>query len=436
MSAADARGAAAGDLAAQALLGALLWEPARIRDVADWLEPADFEHWAHRAIYQTLTGLIADHRPVVLQDLPGILARGEYHDAHVDSSGLGPLSAPALHTLLSMTPATPDRAHRGRGGTARSEHVRYARIVLDNSVRRHVAAAGARIEQLGRTAPEHDGQHAPDVMAPALSGVRAALQRLEGRVATSHSGRVSILEALSGAPPVAELPPPAEAAAGVSAGAAPKAAAPSGAEIERAERALVGACLVSHEVRSCAAEWLRPEDFANADAAQTWRVVLDMTQRGDPVDFVLVAVEVETARAVAHAADLEPAGYDAPTLHRLAERGDRLAGHRAADVIGRAALQRVTHRARTELDSIAGDRTVDTRALLQNAQQALNMAQRTSERLGGQTAPSIAAAMFAGPADGGPRATPATVPPPRLSSNEHAPPASHPARGGAVRRRG
>jgi hypothetical protein len=93
VSAADARGKAAGDLAARALLGALLWEPSRIRDVSGWLEPADFDHWAHCAIYQTLTGLIADGRPVVLQDLPGILARGEYHDAHVDSTGIGPLSA-------------------------------------------------------------------------------------------------------------------------------------------------------------------------------------------------------------------------------------------------------------------------------------------------------------------------------------------------------
>lgn len=413
MSAADTRGAAAGDLAAQALLGALLWEPARIRDVADWLEAADFEHWAHRAIYQTLTGLIADGHPVVLQDLPGILARGEYHDAHVDSSGLGPLSAPALHTLLAMTPATPDRAHRDQGGTARSEHVRYARIVLDNSVRRHVAAAGARIEQLGRTAAEYDGQHAPDVMAPALSGVYAALQRLEGRVATSHSGRVSILEALSGAPSVAELLPPAEAATGVSAGAAPKAAAPSGAEVERAERALVGACLVSPEVRSGAAEWLRPEDFTNADAAQTWRVVLDMTQRGDPVDFVLVAIEVETARAVAHAADLKPAGYDPPTLHRLAERADRLAGHRAAELIRGAALQRAVHRTRTELDCIASDRAVDTKALLRTAQQTVNTAQRASHRLSGQSG-SIAAGLFTTPT-GGSASAAALVPPPRPS---------------------
>jgi replicative DNA helicase len=421
VSAADPRSEAAGDLAAQALLGALLWEPARIRDVADWLEASDFEHWAHRAIYQTLTGLIADGHPVVLQNLPGILARGEYHDAHVDSSGLGPLSAPALHTLLSMTPATPDRAHRDRGGTARSEHVRYARIVLDNSVRRHVAAAGARIEQLGRAAAEHDGQHAPDVMAPALSGVRAALQRLEGRVAP-HSGRVSLLEALSGAPTVTELPPPAEAGAGLSAGAAPKvAAASSGAEVERAERALVGACLVSHEVRSGAAEWLRPEDFVNADAAQTWRVVLDMTQRGDPVDFVLVAVEVETARAVANAADLEPAGFDPPTLHRLADRGDRLAGHRAAEVIGRATLQRVVHQAGIELEGIAGDRAVETRAVLRNAQQIVNATQRTSQRLAGQSAPSIAAAMFAAPAGGAQPTPAAAVPPPRLSRGEPSP---------------
>ncbi|AEA28962.1 DnaB domain protein helicase domain protein (plasmid) [Pseudonocardia dioxanivorans CB1190] len=430
MSTTDVRGAAAGDLAAQALLGALLWEPGRIRDVSDWLESADFEHWAHRAIYQTLTGLIADGRPVVLQDLPGILARGEYHDAHVDSTGSGPLSAPALHTLLSMTPATPDRAHRDQGGTARSEHVRYARIVLDNSVRRQVAAVGARIEQLGRTAAQHDDQHSADPMGPALAEVRAALQRLEGRVATSHAGRVSITEALSGAPPVAELPQRGEPRTSVTAPAALKTAAvPSSAEAERAERAFIGACLVAPEVRSAATEWLRPEDFASPDAAQTWRVVLDMTQRGDPVDFVLVAVEVETARAVAHAAGLELVGYDPSTLHRLAERGDQLGGHRAAEVIRRAALQRITHRARTELDAVAENRAFGSRALLQNAQQTVSEAQQTSGRLSGQSAPSIAAAMFTGSSGL------AAVPPPRMSSSEHAPPRSQQARGGSPRRR-
>mgnify|MGYP001095830172 CR=1 FL=1 len=421
MSAAVPRIEAAGDLAAQALLGALLWEPSRIRDVSDWLEPADFEHWAHRAIYQTLTGLVADGRPVALQDLPGILARGEYHDAHVDSTGIGPLSASALHTLLAMTPATPDRAHRDQGGTARSEHVRYARIVLDDSVRRQVAAAGTRIEQLGRTAAEYDVQHGVDAMIPTLSGVRDALERLGGRVAQAHSDGVSIVDALSGSRQIGELTQPRELAAGASAVDAPRAAAaPSSAEIERAERALVGACLVSSEVRSAAAEWLRPEDFASADAAQTWRVVLDMTQRGDPVDFVLVAVEVETARAVAQVADLEPAGFDPPTLHRLAERGDRLAGHRAAGGIGRAALQRLTHRVRTELDGIAGDRAVGTRVLLQNAQQTVNAVQRTSQRLSGQSAPSIAAAMFTTPA-GAPAPAAAAVPPPRLSSTAQCP---------------
>lgn len=420
MSAADPRSQAAGDLAAQALLGALLWEPSRTRDVSDWLEPADFEHWAHRAIYQTLTGLIADGRPVALQDLPGILARGEYHDAHVDSTGIGPLSASAVHTLLAMTPATPDRAHRDQGGTARSEHVRYARIVLDNSVRRQVTAAGTRIEQLGRAAAEYDAQHGADAMNPALSGVRAALERLGGRVAQAHSDGVSIVDALSGPPQIPLLTQPAEPAAGMSAAAVPNAtAAPSSAEIERAERALVGACLVSSEVRSAAAEWLRPEDFASADAAQTWRVVLDMIQRGDPVDFVLVAVEVETARAVAQVADLEPAGFNPPTLHRLAERGDRLAGHRAAEVIGRAALQSVTRRVRTELDGLAGDRAVGARTLLQNAQQAVDTAQRTSRRLSGQSAPSIAAAIFTAP--GAPAPAAAAVPPPRLSSAEQGP---------------
>jgi replicative DNA helicase len=327
-----------------------------------------------------------------------------------------------------MTPATPDRAHRDQGGTARSEHVRYGRIVLDNSVRRQVAAAGTRIDQLGRAAAEYDSQQGAVAMEPALSGVQAALVRLGGRVAQAHSDGVSILDVLSGS----QLAPfaPGEPAAGPAAGIASGNEAPTPATVERAERALLGACMVSPEIRSAAAEWLRPEDFATAEAAQSWQVVLDMTRRGDPVDFVLVAVEVETALAAG-----EPPGFDPTTLHRLAERADRLAAHRAAEVIGRAALQRVMHRARTALEGIAGDRAVGTRALLQNAQQAVKAAQRTSQRLGGQSAPSIAAAMFAAPVGPAAPAGAVAMPRPRPSSSKHPPPTRQQTRADSPQRR-
>ena len=54
-----------------------------------------------------------------------------------DGSGL--LRAAHLHTLMAMTPAA-DPGHR-------TEHVLYARLVLEASIRRQVAQLGTRINQ-------------------------------------------------------------------------------------------------------------------------------------------------------------------------------------------------------------------------------------------------------------------------------------------------
>src|SRR5215211_1395471 len=72
------------DLASAAVLGALLWDPRRVRDVMDWLEPADFPHPIHRAVYATLVGLVAAAEPVNLLELPATLASGRFQDVHVD----------------------------------------------------------------------------------------------------------------------------------------------------------------------------------------------------------------------------------------------------------------------------------------------------------------------------------------------------------------
>lgn len=43
-----------------ALLGALLWDPQRAHEVAEWLRGDDFQRPVHAAIDQTITGLQAD----------------------------------------------------------------------------------------------------------------------------------------------------------------------------------------------------------------------------------------------------------------------------------------------------------------------------------------------------------------------------------------
>src|SRR3954470_15349452 len=162
------------DLASAAVLGALLGDPRRVREVMDWLEPADFPHPMHRAVYATLVGLVAAGEPVNLLKLPATLASGRFHDVHVDPGRPGPVGAAGLHTLLSFTPATPGA--ETHDGQHHSEHVRYGQLVLEDSVRRQVHAAGVRLEQHAREAiVAVDG----DPSLPGYEATASAIARLE-----------------------------------------------------------------------------------------------------------------------------------------------------------------------------------------------------------------------------------------------------------------
>lgn len=376
----------AGDLAASALIGALLWDPARTSEVSEWLEPDDFAHWAHRAIYQTLTGLLADGQPVDLLSLPEVLASGRYHDVPIARGSNGPLAAPALHSLLAATPATPRADDLARHGvpTARSEHVRYGRIVLEESIRRQVAAAGTRINQQAREASGRDADTAAELVAPLMTETLARLDELGARLGNAGgAGRIAaalnprsperLRETISPSIGGGKVRPPL-----------------STATVAQAERTLIGSCLVSDELRQHVAGRLLPEDFTTPAAVETWVAITALMQRGEPVDFVLVAVEVERRGAGSEA----QAAYTPADLARLASRGDAPSGYRAADTVVRAALARAAENARNELAELAADRAQAGPNLIHNARAAVGGVQATARRLGGHAATTAAAAFL------------------------------------------
>jgi hypothetical protein len=132
----------AADLAERALVGALLWDCGRVRDVRDWLRPSDLTHWKARAIYQTLTGLDREGRSVAVTELPAVIAAGTYHDSRHRA-----ITAVDLHTYLRATPATPPASPQFPAQLVRSNHVVYARQVLEAAARSLVTVAGSRIQQ-------------------------------------------------------------------------------------------------------------------------------------------------------------------------------------------------------------------------------------------------------------------------------------------------
>lgn len=384
----DPRGpdATVADLASAAVLGAVLWDPRRLREVMGWLEPDDFLHPVHRAIYATVTGLVAAGEPVDLMRLPAALASGRFHEVHVDPGEPGPLGAAGLHTLLAFTPATPPRGGR-YDAQPRSEHVRYAQLVLEASVRRQVHAAGVRIAQHAREAIDVvDDSPTPPVYAT----VAAAMERLGPVLDTIErhlqhlADRLDHPQGTGAGPPTNAAQRDAETTTGkgrLPAELRVPVELPVSAELHQAELAVLGACLVAPGVRRTALSILVPADFTTPQVAATWTALTALAARGEPVDFVLLAAAVARhATTTGGVRGLAPA-----ELFRLAERGDPGIGARAVQTVARACLRRALAAAQHQLAAAAANPALAAEQVIRDARASLRRAQATARRLLGET---------------------------------------------------
>jgi replicative DNA helicase len=357
----------AADLAARALLGALLCDPTRLRDIR-WLDSTDFEHWAHQALYQTLTGLAADGKAIDLIALPQLLAEGRYHSMYVDRSGeSGPLSATALFDLVRATPPA-----SGPEETAdRSHHARYAQLVLEDSIRREVRRTGALIEQYGQQLSGPDAEDAEAAITPVLRYSTAQLARLAERLSSSVSRLSTVHRAASPAP----APDTRAATRQARANQRP----PSPEQVARAEPALIGAVLVSRDARALTLNRIDPGDFASPDAAATWIALQSLHRRGEPVDLVLAAAEVERQGTLTRYGR----GFGAARLALLADRADVVSGHHAANTVARAALSRIAGEAQRALTQLSEDRSRPATEVLARAQETIDRVAAVASRLAG-----------------------------------------------------
>lgn len=383
----DPSNVTATDLAANALLGALLWDPSRAADVT-WLQAEDFAHPANRAIYATLTGMQAEKQQVDARTIIEPLRRGTYHDA-VAVGGTSP--GALLHDLLSGTPATPSAESMGQApGTwpERSEHIRYARLVLDDSIRRQVVASGARIGQSTRDAATVDAEAASQHVNVVFEQISDRLQSLTERHAAAQSGnqlhgtavRVERTTGERGAgAPRAELTPQ---------------------ETRRAELRLIGACLGDPGIRETAHRQLRRSDFADPAAGATWEAITGLLGRGEPVDFVLVAAELERSGC---------AGLPAHQLLQTAQKAVAPAALRDLDTVARASIARAGDQVQQQLAALAADRGRGSTEVLKRASQTVGEASETAIRVAGGAPATTAARVFQGTLspDGARRGTPA-----------------------------
>jgi replicative DNA helicase len=370
----------AADLAERALVGALLWDSGRVRDVRDWLRPGDLNHWKARSIYQTLTGLDRDGRSVPVTELPALIAAGTYHD-----SRQGAITAVDLHTYMRATPATPPASTQFPDQLVRSNHVVYARRVLEAAARSMVAVAGSRIQE----AAEHSREY-PDLgsgaLAAALAHTQQRLQVLGERLRHAQGSPGALLTAALGGPVPDTLPAAAPELEPAGIGSGPPAPPLTTRAVIEAEREVLTACLTDPTTRAALLGWLTPEDFSRPEHAATWAAYSALTKAGTPIDYVTLAWECER-----HNPD---PGLPADQLATMARHTPGLPGP-AVRTVAHASLLRHTDAAREHVAAIADDRTADALTVVSAAADAYREVEHHARRLTGRTTTAVSRASAA-----------------------------------------
>ncbi|MCX4758773.1 DnaB-like helicase N-terminal domain-containing protein [Kitasatospora purpeofusca] len=235
--------------AEQAVLGAILLAPERLRDVAGWLRPEHFYRPAHAALFEVL----------LAQDAAG-------HPAPPDTDGAS--SAWATQAMASAAEAspgfTPGYGHTLIAACPVTGHAAaYGRMVLETAVRRQVHEHAHRLLAAARTG-------AVDGTLRLTGDLRAAI----GQLADAWGSLDENPRPLPGPWPL-ELPPPAVE------------------ETLRQEAALLASLTaLPREVRDIS-PWLHPADFLDRGHRAVYRAVAALAHRGEPIDPLTVLWEIQ-----------------------------------------------------------------------------------------------------------------------------------------------
>jgi replicative DNA helicase len=231
------------ELAERASLGALLLEPAQVPAVSAWLRESDFHHPRSRITYRLLTVQAASQTPSVIR---GVLAAALADPA----ARVNGVAGPYLHELL----ASP-------GGLGRSAV--YGRLVVEASVLRTLhdrALELAHLSALTAQAPD-----SVELLADAVSRTLGEVQALAGRMREADPSYTDQPAGVVGT----KRPSPA------------RAVGPSSLETDAVAGLQDNPGLVPR-----VSGWLRPDDFASREHAGSYRSMVALAGRGQPVDHV------------------------------------------------------------------------------------------------------------------------------------------------------
>lgn len=343
------------DFAERALLGCLLLEPGRIRDL-EWLQPGDFRSPPHQTLYRHLAGMVAaadtrqTEHDAQRHQVPGVTPITLY-EAIQDSGELGTtrstlLTAPGLHTLMETAPPV---------SSAQPEA--YANMVLESSIRRQITEAGIRVGQSTETSPE---------LASVLDTVEQALDRVDD---AQHRWQASTRSDTTYAP--TEL-------------ARRSRTRPDGdildvETVAAAEYGLVEHILAAPSTLNAVGERVQPGDIADQQLATTFRsaqqVHADAARTGHHVDPVTVAWEQQRQQAQ-HGPGLD--------IEQLASMGRTIPlgdAQHCADTVLRGSLTRLTRSAAGSVQTAAQTPGLQPGDVIHTSRVALTAVTDTAERL-------------------------------------------------------
>ena len=119
-------------------------------------------------------------------------------------------------------------------------------------------------------------------------------------------------------------------------------------------------------------------DFVSPGAAATWTAIANLAAGGGPIDFVLVAAELERT------ATTNGPGLPAEALLRLAhDNHSPVTGYRALQAVTRCTLVRIATHAAALLDQVGDDRTRALPHVVAAARDALASAADATRRAAG-----------------------------------------------------
>lgn len=253
-------------LAEAATLGSLLLQPAALHDVVRWLWSGDFAHWWHAEIFTVMRERLAAGEPIHPEAV-GFQLRDR----------LGPRRAdlPGIVDLLHATPVRPQPR-------------RYAAMVLESSLRREVAGQGVLL-RAGALSTSLAQQSRPLIAVAAM--VEATLGAAEQRwqLASGEAGSAALTHP--------ELAPVLRNTDRALAADRLLSAHPEldQRDVREHEQRLIAA-LITHPAQVPATtRWLRPDALVDRPWRAVYSALVDLVERGEPVDLVTVAWEVQRA---------------------------------------------------------------------------------------------------------------------------------------------